>query len=104
MQQPDYGEYAADDDWRRRADCLGMNPDLFFPLKGETGRTAKIICSHCEVSYICLDYAISTHQEYGIWGGLDEKEIRAEISYRARQRRTGEQIIKRTVIVDRFKD
>jgi WhiB family redox-sensing transcriptional regulator len=35
---------------------------------------AKLQCSHCTVRRDCLEYALVTHEEHGIWGGLNERE------------------------------
>jgi len=54
---------------------------LFFPI-GTTGRAvdeiamAKEICTTCDVRSQCLDYALRTDQDFGIWGGFDEDERR----------------------------
>ena len=69
------------DDWKRRAACHSMAPDLFFPA-GTTGAArheiaaAKAVCSDCEVRSDCLRFAVSTNQEFGIWGGTTEDERR----------------------------
>ena len=58
-----------------------MDPDLFFPI-GTTGpaleqiEAAKSICRVCQVREGCLEYALSTNQEAGIWGGTSEEERR----------------------------
>jgi WhiB family redox-sensing transcriptional regulator len=59
-----------------------MDPELFFPLTS-TGRgaadtqRAKAICASCPVRQRCLAFALATGQEFGIWGGYDEAELRA---------------------------
>ena len=69
------------DDWRRHAKCLGSNPNLFFPL-GSTGeplvqaRAAKRVCQACMVQKACLQFALETNQETGVWGGTTEEERR----------------------------
>jgi len=82
-----------DDEWRARAACSDVDPDLFFPI-GVTGpaipqiAAAKAVCARCEVRAQCLEFAISTNQEYGIWGGASEEERRAlRRAWRSRQRR-----------------
>jgi WhiB family redox-sensing transcriptional regulator len=71
----------ADDSWRDRALCRETDPELFFPI-GTTGHAegtieqAKRICSGCAVVSECLDYALATNQDSGIWGGLSEEERR----------------------------
>lgn len=77
-------------DWRDRAACLDEDPELFFPV-GTTGpaldqvERAKSICRVCEVSVQCLEWALETNQDAGVWGGLSEDERRS--LRRARQRR-----------------
>jgi WhiB family redox-sensing transcriptional regulator len=49
---------------------------------------AKAVCAGCDVRADCLEFAISTNQEYGIWGGTSEEERRVlRRQWRARQRR-----------------
>jgi WhiB family transcriptional regulator, redox-sensing transcriptional regulator len=70
------------DDWRKHAACRDTDPDLFFPV-GTTGpaieqiENAKAVCRQCEVQKPCLEYALVTNQDSGIWGGTSEEERRA---------------------------
>jgi WhiB family redox-sensing transcriptional regulator len=79
-------------DWRDRAACLTVDPELFFPV-GNTGPAveqidrAKTVCSHCPVTEYCLQYALDTNQDSGVWGGLSEDERRALKRRAARARR-----------------
>ncbi len=76
--------------WRQHAACLGENPEIFFPI-GTTGpaleqiQHAKAVCQRCPVATQCLDWAIDTRQDTGVWGGRSEDERLA--LRRARQRR-----------------
>ncbi|MGH9857745.1 MAG: WhiB family transcriptional regulator [Acidobacteriota bacterium] len=69
-------------DWRDNAACRDTDPDLFFPV-GTTGpvieqiESAKAICYACPVLKECLEYALVTNQDSGIWGGTSEEERRA---------------------------
>jgi WhiB family redox-sensing transcriptional regulator len=69
------------DDWRRAAACRNTEPDLFFPV-GTTGpaidqiEAAKRVCRACEAIEPCLDFALATNQESGVWGGTSEEERR----------------------------
>ncbi len=69
------------DDWRRVASCRDTDPDLFFPV-GTTGpaieqiENAKAVCRTCEAQVPCLEFALSTNQDSGIWGGTSEEERR----------------------------
>ena len=68
-------------DWRQRAACLPVDPDLFFPVSAE-GRSleqvarAKAVCARCRVRRECLAFALGTGQAHGVWGGLSEQERR----------------------------
>lgn len=61
-------------DWRERAKCRGLDPELFFPRKGETAGAAKAVCATCDVRDEC--YAIAERQ--GVWGGTSERERRGK--------------------------
>ena len=69
------------DEWRRTAACRDTDPDLFFPV-GTTGpaieqiANAKAVCRQCESQTACLEFAIATNQDSGIWGGTSEEERR----------------------------
>ena len=49
-------------DWRDKAACLTVDPELFFPV-GNTGpavdqiEKAKAVCARCTVTEVCLQYA-----------------------------------------------
>jgi WhiB family redox-sensing transcriptional regulator len=79
-------------DWRDKAACLTADPELFFPV-GNTGPAvdqidkAKAVCGRCTVTEICLQYALETGQDSGVWGGLSEDERRALKRRAARARR-----------------
>lgn len=68
-------------DWRDRASCRLTNPGVFFPVGGtgvaiEQIEAAKTICQTCPVADPCLQFALETNQEAGIWGGTTEDERR----------------------------
>jgi WhiB family redox-sensing transcriptional regulator len=65
-----------DRSWQRKANCLGVDPDLFFPERGVSTREAKEVCRGCTVRQECLDFAIANGEKFGIWGGLSERERR----------------------------
>ena len=64
------------DGWRDRANCRGVDPDLFFPERGEPTRDAKAVCQGCTVWWPCLVDALARGEKHGIWGGLSERERR----------------------------
>jgi WhiB family redox-sensing transcriptional regulator len=69
----------ASDDWRANSACRDTDPALFFPV-GTTGpaleqiASAKAVCETCEVKDPCLEFAVSTNQDSGVWGGTSEEE------------------------------
>lgn len=68
-------------DWRHDASCREVDPELFFPV-GTSGpalaqiAAAKAICEMCVVRQPCLEWALETAQDAGIWGGVTEEERR----------------------------
>lgn len=69
------------DQWRDQASCRATDPDLFFPVgtKGDAPdqiQAAKTVCASCPVRVACLQFALETNQEAGIWGGTSEDERR----------------------------
>jgi WhiB family redox-sensing transcriptional regulator len=65
-----------DRDWQFRANCMGVDPELFFPERGSSTREAKEVCRGCVVRDDCLDFAIANGEKFGIWGGMSERERR----------------------------
>jgi len=75
----DFLETTGDPDdhaWQDHANCLGVDPDLFFPERGASTREAKEVCRGCEVRHDCLEFALQNGEKFGIWGGLSERERR----------------------------
>lgn len=69
-------------DWREKAACREEDPELFFPVgtgleASLQAEEAKAVCRRCSVRLECLEWALWTEQEYGVWGGLTEQERRA---------------------------
>ncbi len=73
--------------WQERANCLGVDPDLFFPERGASTKEAKAVCNGCEVRLECLEYALAHGEKFGIWGGMSERERRRLRRQRALARR-----------------
>jgi WhiB family transcriptional regulator, redox-sensing transcriptional regulator len=67
--------------WRTDAACRDVDTLLFFPV-GLTGSAisqterAKAVCASCPVQAQCLEFALRTLQDYGVWGGHTEDERR----------------------------
>lgn len=83
--------------WHEHANCARMQVDvadeIFFPVQeqgplGESlARPAKRICADCPVTWECLETALATRENFGIWGGLTARERDTEIRRRNRERR-----------------
>jgi WhiB family redox-sensing transcriptional regulator len=79
--EPASASSTAGADWRALSACRETDPELFFPLSPrgpglvQTAR-AKVVCGRCEVLDQCLQFALSTGQEFGVWGGTSEDERR----------------------------
>ena len=54
--------------WQTKANCMGVDPDLFFPERGASTREAKEVCRGCVVREDCLEYALANGEKFGIWG------------------------------------
>ena len=75
-----------DRSWQDYANCLGVDPDLFFPERGASTREAKEVCRGCVVREDCLECALVNGEKFGIWGGMSERERRRLRRERARAR------------------
>ena len=68
-------------DFRDRAACRDVDPELFFPV-GHAGparrqiAAAKAVCHRCPVIDACLAWAMDAGREEGVWGGQDMTERR----------------------------
>ena len=62
--------------WREQALCLDYRHELWFEDEDKDKiALAKAVCAKCPVKQECLDYAIETKPEYGIFGGLSPSEF-----------------------------
>jgi WhiB family redox-sensing transcriptional regulator len=64
------------EDWTVAAACRGMDPDELF-VQGAAQNRAKAVCSGCSVRTECLADALDNRVEFGVWGGMTERERRA---------------------------
>ena len=62
--------------WRQRAACRGVDPDVFFPVSDADSEEAKAVCVSCSVRQACLEYSLAAREREGVWGGLTERERR----------------------------
>jgi WhiB family redox-sensing transcriptional regulator len=70
--------------WWEHGECRGMDPNLWFPERGEDSRPAKAVCAVCPVRTHCLEDALEHDDHFGIWGGTSERE-RRRIRYNRRR-------------------
>lgn len=68
-------------DWRDEACCRDTDPEQFFPVGNAWDvvrivDAAKAVCGPCPVREACLQYAVETNQDTGVWGGTSEEERR----------------------------
>ncbi len=62
--------------WRDDAACKGLDTDIFFPATDAEAGPAKLVCPGCPVRSECLEWALLSRQEDGVWGGLTDNERR----------------------------
>jgi WhiB family transcriptional regulator, redox-sensing transcriptional regulator len=62
--------------WVSKALCKSTDPDELF-VRGAAQRKAAVICRHCPVMQQCAADALDNQVEYGVWGGLTERQRRA---------------------------
>ncbi len=65
-----------DESWGERASCRSTNPDALF-VQGALQHAAKKVCHGCPVRTECLAEALDGRMEFGVWGGMTERERRA---------------------------
>ena len=64
------------EDWASQAACQGGQPDELF-VRGAEQNRAKQLCMGCPVRTECLAESLDNRIEWGVWGGLTERERRA---------------------------
>jgi len=65
------------DIWRAHALCLEFPEVEWIPTDFDPATEARAICARCPVRAECLDHALRTNEQYGIWGGTNVQERRA---------------------------
>ena len=70
-----------DTSWHTQAACTTADTAIFYPAQGSGHKkdwaAAKAICDDCPVKQPCLQYAMRTKQEDGLWGGLTPTQRRS---------------------------
>lgn len=64
------------EDWASAAVCRQAKPDELF-VRGAEQNRAKLMCGSCPVRTECLAEALDNQIEWGVWGGMTERERRA---------------------------
>jgi WhiB family redox-sensing transcriptional regulator len=62
--------------WTARSACRSADPDTLF-VQGAAQNRAKLLCMSCPVRTECLADALDNRVEFGVWGGMTERERRA---------------------------
>lgn len=63
-------------EWAVDAACRNSDPDALF-VQGAAQNQAKVVCRACPVRVACLADALDNRVEFGVWGGMTERERRA---------------------------
>jgi WhiB family transcriptional regulator, redox-sensing transcriptional regulator len=67
--------------WALQGSCTAAEPDALF-VRGAAQQVAKLVCMSCPVIAECLADALDNHTEFGVWGGMTERERRALLKRR----------------------
>jgi WhiB family redox-sensing transcriptional regulator len=62
--------------WRTAARCRTANAEDLF-VRGARQREARDFCRTCPVRTECLAHALDQRVEFGVWGGMTERQRRA---------------------------
>ncbi|GAA2199822.1 WhiB family transcriptional regulator [Streptomyces bangladeshensis] len=81
-------------DWRTRAACQDVDPEIFFSALSE--ETAKAVCRSCPVVEQCLQFALDEDIQFGVYGGLNEDERRSLRRQAVRRQLTTEELTERS--------
>ncbi len=68
-------------DWTALSACSAQDPDELF-VTGAAQNRAKLVCQRCPVRTECLIDALDNQIEFGVWGGMTERERRALLKRR----------------------
>jgi len=67
--------------WTASAACgkgakQNVSPEAMF-VEGSAQREARSVCTGCPVRLDCLAEALDNRLDFGVWGGMTERERRA---------------------------
>lgn len=64
-------ETSSEEGWRYRANCKGLDPELFYSFKPDVVVEAQSLCNTCPVQTNCHALAVASSQQWGVWAGID---------------------------------
>lgn len=80
--------WESSEEWKLAGLCRQVDPEAWFPAKGDSNTPAKRICNGwrgapaCPVRSRCLKYALDNVEPFGVWGGMGERERSAILKSR----------------------
>lgn len=82
--------------WKDDANCKNVDTNVFFPndmgqINPEKMTEALLYCNNCSVSEQCLEYAINSNIQVGIWGGMSTRARRQIAAERRKVMRSNTQ-------------
>ena len=66
--------------WVSKARCRSTDPDELF-VRGAAQRKAAVICRRCPVIAECAADSLDNRMEFGVWGGMTERQRRALLTH-----------------------
>ncbi|GEA82614.1 hypothetical protein CUD01_30580 [Cellulomonas uda] len=86
--------------WTASAACGSGNvsPDALF-VEGSAQRDARSVCQQCPVRLECLADALDNRMDFGVWGGMTERERRALLRRRPEVRSWWSELVPRGELV-----
>jgi WhiB family redox-sensing transcriptional regulator len=86
--------------WLDEGACVGKFGDLWYEDRSRHTDQAVAICKECPVADLCLQWALTTGETWGIWGGKTAKErenIRRREGYAAKVQASPVRVLSPTV-------
>ena len=68
-------------DWAQQGVCSKAEPDALF-VRGAAQHAAKQVCVGCPVIAECLADSLDNRTDFGVWGGMTERQRRALLKRR----------------------
>ena len=68
--------------WFDLGACRGLDAAVFYPDDEIGAESAKSVCGSCAVQSPCLEYALSSREKAGVWGGATERDRRRIVRQR----------------------